>query len=338
MKILLIGDLHVGIKQDDPWIQSAQMDAIEQAIRISKENGVYEWLQLGDFTDVRRAVTHKTMKFAREIAEKLQEHEISVHELVGNHCMNLKDRIHPNFASEFMSQFDNFIVYDKPRTVTFGNVKFDIIPWICEENQTEIFEFIEKSESQYCVGHFEMSGFFFYKGLKSHGIEADFLKKYKRVFSGHFHTISSNKNVQYIGTPISLTAGDENDPRGFWIFDTETGEAEFIQNETMWHRRIDYPCNLDVSQFKNLSVRVFVTEVDDKLAEFESSLESVVHELKMVYKIDNSLEVSEDAEIDESITMTDLMNEYIDAFDLLEDNDKMKIKLMCNELYNEASQ
>ncbi|EPB8915898.1 metallophosphoesterase, partial [Escherichia coli] len=292
MKILNLGDWHLGVKADDEWVQSIQLDGIKQAIEYSKKNGITTWIQYGDIFDVRKAITHKTMEFAREIVQMLDDAGITLHTVVGNHDMHFKNTLTPNASTELLAKYPNVKVYDKPTTVDFDGCLIDLIPWMCEENTGEILEHIKTSSASFCVGHWELNGFYFYKGMKSHGLEPDFLKTYKEVWSGHFHTISEAANVRYIGTPWTLTAGDENDPRGFWMFDTETERMEFIPNNTTWHRRIHYPFKgkIDYKDFTNLSVRVIVTEVDKNLTKFESELEKVVHSLRVVSKIDNSVE------------------------------------------------
>lgn len=339
MKILNLGDWHLGVKADDEWIQSIQLDGIKQAIEYSKKNGITVWIQYGDIFDVRKAITHKTMEFAREIVQMLDDAGITLHTVVGNHDMHFKNTLTPNASTELLAKYPNVKVYDKPTTVDFDGCLIDLIPWMCEENTGEILEHIKTSSASFCVGHWELNGFYFYKGMKSHGLEPDFLKTYKEVWSGHFHTISEAANVRYIGTPWTLTAGDENDPRGFWMFDTETERMEFIPNNTTWHRRIHYPFKgkIDYKDFTNLSVRVIVTEVDKNLTKFESELEKVVHSLRVVSKIDNSVE-SDDSEEVEVQSLQTLMEEYINAIPDITDSDREALIQYANQLYVEATQ
>lgn len=339
MKILNLGDWHLGVKADDEWVQSIQLDGIKQAIEYSKKNGITTWIQYGDIFDVRKAITHKTMEFAREIVQMLDDAGITLHTVVGNHDMHFKNTLTPNASTELLAKYPNVKVYDKPTTVDFDGCLIDLIPWMCEENTGEILEHIKTSSASFCVGHWELNGFYFYKGMKSHGLEPDFLKTYKEVWSGHFHTISEAANVRYIGTPWTLTAGDENDPRGFWMFDTETERMEFISNNTTWHRRIQYPFKgkIDYKDFTNLSVRVIVTEVDKNLTKFESELEKVVHSLRVVSKIDNSVE-SDDSEEVEVQSLQTLMEEYINAIPDITDSDREALIQYANQLYVEATQ
>lgn len=337
MKILHTGDWHLGAKADDPWIQNIQRDGIRQKIEYSKKHGITTWIQYGDIFDVRKAITHKTMEFAREISNMLEEAGIVMHTLIGNHDMHYKNKLHPNAITEVLGKYDHIKVHDHPVTIDFDGCLIDIIPWVCDTNTKEIMDHIKTSSAMYCIGHWELNGFYYYKGLKSHGLEPDFLKKYKQVWSGHFHTISEAANVKYIGTPWTLTAGDENDPRGFWIQDTGLCTFNFVPNEVTWHVRLQYPVTgkLNFDDYANRSVRVVVTEVDKNLTKFETELEKVVHELRMVSKIDNSVE-SEDDEDVEVKGLLDLMIEYINAIEDLTDTDRDSLKQHAQALYIEA--
>lgn len=338
MKILHLGDLHIGVKQDDEWVQNIQRDGIQKAIDYSKKHNIKTWIQYGDWFDVRKAITHRTMEFNRELVEMISAAGIEVHVTIGNHDMAFKNTLFPNSVSELLSQYDNFTIYEKPTTVNFDGCLIDIIPWMCDENTTSIMQHIKTSSASICIGHWELNGFYFYKGMKSHGLEPDFLKKYKQVWSGHFHTISSAANVKYIGTPWTLTAGDENDPRGFWVQDTEKEAFDFVPNPTTWHRKIGYPNDtIDFNEFKNLAVRVIVESVDKGLTKFESELEKVVHSLRVVSKVDNSVDGEADEEVDIK-SLLDLMEDYIDALpDGHSDEDIKSLKSLAKQLYIEVS-
>lgn len=338
MKILKLGDLHIGVKQDDPWVQNIQLQGIRQAIEISKKFNIKKWIQAGDWFDVRKAITHKTMEFNRLICEEIRNAGIHVDVIVGNHDATFKNKLTPNACDELLSQFSNFTVYNKATTVEYDGVAIDLVPWICDENKDEIMTFIANSKSLYNIGHYELNGFLFYKGLKSHGIEPDFLAKYKLVESGHFHTQSEGKNIRFIGTPWTLTAGDENDVRGFWIFDTETHENTFIANNTMWHRKITYPCSINPEMYRNLSVRVFITKVDDNLAKLETDLEAVAHEVKLVSRIDTDVALDIDTTATEEVKpLIDIIGDYIDALPDLTPEDVNEVKTMTTNLYLEAT-
>lgn len=337
MKIILMGDLHTGVGGDDPWMQDIIYRTFRKAVDYSVENGITTWIQSGDWFDTRKSITHATMEFNRtKLIPMLEDAGIKCFITVGNHDMHKRNKIQPNSPRELLSQYDCIHVVDVPETHNFDGVDFDLIPWMCDDNKTDILNFINKSYSEYCVGHWELSGYYFYKGLKSEGYSADFLKKYREVFSGHFHTISDGGNVTYIGTPYTLTAGDENDPRGFWVFDTETHTKEFIPNDVTYHVRISYPSEekIDVERYRNLSVRLIASVADDGLTKLETALESVVHKLKTVHNLESS--TSNETGVIEVKSTIQMIYEYLSEQNL-EETELIEVKRISDELLTEAN-
>lgn len=352
MKILHFGDLHNGVKDDDPWHEDIAEHAIDQAIEYSKKHGITQWIQTGDFFDVRKAVSQQTMNFVRKrITPKLKAAGITCFVIVGNHDMQKKDRIHPNSVTEILGKDDVYVVIDEPTTVNFEGLDYDLIPWMCKENASDIFEFIKKSDSPWCLGHWELNGFYFYKNIPSSGYSADFLKKYEKVVSGHFHTQSGGGNIHYIGTPYTITAGDEDDPRGFWILDTETRDFDFIPNAKTWHKRLTYPgvTTEEIRACCGCSVRLIANVVDAGLTKVEFLLSRIVHDLRTINKavkveVDTSTDITDDGETlnVQAVSISDgpttimglfaesVNNSAIDTFH------KQSIIMMANELYAEA--
>lgn len=336
MKVLELGDLHLGIKKDDPWHQSISLSLIKQAIAYSLEHNIKRWIQTGDWFDVRQATTQTTMEFIRvEIVPLLIEAGIHVDIIVGNHDIQFKNTIQPNAPRELLSEYPCFTVHDEPTTVDFDGYTVDMIPWMCESNTSKILEFIRNSQSMYCVGHFELTGFYYYKNVKSEGLARDFLERYQRVISGHYHTQSDGSNVKYIGTPYTITSGDENEERGFWIHDLANDVMDFVPNNKMYHVRLDYPGQIDPSKYENCSVRLFAHEIDEGLTKLEHELAKVVHSLKTVNQAVLVETDTESYDMTQQPTAVDLMVESLMASDLSDDDIQESIK-MVRALYSEA--
>ena len=62
------------------------------------------------------------------------------------------------------------------------------------------------------------------------GMDGELFENYKKVFSGHYHTRSSDGKIFYLGNPYEMFWNDVNDERGFHIFDTETLEHTSVNN------------------------------------------------------------------------------------------------------------
>ncbi|QFR55647.1 recombination endonuclease subunit [Yersinia phage JC221] len=340
MSYLLVGDLHAGLRNDNQWNEDNLYRVFKQLVEYCKANKIDTVFQSGDFFDVRKATTQTTMNFVREkLVPLLAEAKVTMYVLVGNHDTQFKNKIRPNAPRELLSQYEWFRVVDEPETVEIwdenDNQKWiDLIPWICEENSQQIFDFIKKSTSEFCLGHFELSGYYFYKNSKSdHGLEPDFLKKYQRVFSGHYHHANEGDNVFYIGTPLTMSANDEEETRGFYEFNGKP-ELAFIANPDISHRRIVYPAqkDVDLSLYKNTSVRLIVNSIDNDLGKFQTELEKVAHELSIIDNLKTESDIDTDFEIESSYS---LMIKYVDNMNH-SDEDKAEIKKLIQSLHTEA--
>ena len=339
MKLLFLGDLHLGVKNDCPWMERIIVDSVKQAVDYAKANGITDIVQTGDWFDVRRGITHRTKEFLRtEIIPPLSM--FNVHVLVGNHDCQFKNTVTPNACREHLSEYDNFTVYDKPETILLDGKTIDMIPWFCEENASDIISHINSSGAEICVGHWELKGYYFYTGVKAQtGLDSDFLKKYTHVISGHYHTRSQAGNVTYVGTPYTITANDENDTRGFYVLDLDTNGLQFITNPSTNHFRLVYPVddfkNLD--QYKNKSVRMIVNEVDAKLTKIETELEKICFEFRTVNNIivDESEETSAVDESGNKKGLQALLTEYVNNSSL-EQSEQEPVNQLIQSLYAEA--
>lgn len=337
MNYVLIGDTHAGLRQDNTWNEDNLYEVFKQIVAYCKENGITRGFHAGDFFDVRKATTQTTMSFVREkIVPLLTEAGIVLDTLVGNHDCQFKDRIRPNAPREILDQYECFNVIDEPTTVDVGGGKsIDLIPWICQSNSQQIFDFIKKSTSNFCLGHFELSGYYFYKNSKAdHGLEPDFLKKYERVYSGHYHHANEGDNVFYVGTPLTMSANDEDETRGFYVFSGKP-ELTFIANPVCHHRKIVYPSqkDIDLSEYKNCAVRLVVTEIDSDLAKFQTKLEDTAYEIQILDNVKTDSDIDTNFEIKSS---RELMREYVANMPIT-DEEKEEVNRLISELYAEVS-
>jgi len=243
MKVCLLGDTHFGVRNDSLAFHRYYDEFYtKHFFPYLQDNDIKTIIQLGDLFDRRKYINFVSLSESRRyFFDRLAEFDIDFHALIGNHDIFWKNGVEVNSPDVLLKDYDNITLWQKPGTLTIDNTVFDMIPWICKDNQEEIFSFIDKSTSPFCIGHFELAGFQMMKGVNSHdGMKSDFLDKYDDVFSGHFHTQSKSGNVRYTGTPYELFWNDYADPKGFWIFDTDTKQVEFVENTIHMFHKIFY--------------------------------------------------------------------------------------------------
>jgi len=191
------------------------------------------------------------------------------------------------------------------------------------------------------MGHFELSGFEMMKGIpKYDGIDGKFLSNYTKVFSGHYHTASSKGNITYLGTPYELTWSDYKDPKGFYVFDTETNEVEFIKNPFSMYEKIYYndeeQLEIDYNNFEEKFLKVIVVNKTD-YSKFDTLIDNLYKINPAEIKIIEDMSEFESSSVDDNLNLEDtmtLLSEYVDGIET--DADKVKLKTLLRELYVEA--
>jgi hypothetical protein len=342
-KIVLLGDTHFGISDGKP-IMHAFFDKVynEWFFPKLKELGIKSIYQFGDLFDKRKGVdSFSASESKRYFFNRLSDFMTDV--LIGNHDSFFKESIEVNSPDLLLGDYGFITLHQKPETVLIGATSIDIIPWICRDNEEEIAAFIEASHSEYCFGHFEIEGFAMYKGVEAqHGLSREMFKKYTKVFSGHYHTRSEDGNIVYIGTPCEMTWNDYDDPRGFHVFDTDTGEIEFYPCPFTLFTKIVYDEDtVDLKRLPDIKskyVKLIVENRTDfkKYDKYVTALNEVgPHDLKIIEDLSNFTDdvVIDTDKLDLDDTPT-LLRNYVDTVET--DLDKDRLKRELNLLYIEA--
>ena len=342
-KFCVLGDTHFGCRNDLNLFHIHFEKFYDQLINSLVEQDIKTIFQLGDLFDRRKYINFNSLKESkRYFFNRLQEHNITLHTLIGNHDIYLRESLAINTQSLVLGEYNNVTIYDKPTTVNFNTTSIDIIPWICKDNEEEVRDFIDNSKSDLCFGHFEIATFAMYRGVESHdGLPMSMFSKYERVLSGHYHTRSQRENITYVGTPYEMTWQDYADPKGYHVFDTNTREMTFFENPYTIFVRVDYDdskelIDLDSVDYSNKFVKVVVTNKTD-LYKFDQFMNKLYGKGCFEIKIVEDMSEFSDGEIGEEIDLEDtidVLSNYIDSIET--DADKEKIKSFMKSLYIEA--
>jgi DNA repair exonuclease SbcCD nuclease subunit len=268
---------------------------------------------------------------------------IKVHMLAGNHDTYYKNTNDVNSPDLLLREYDNIHVIRNPQTIQVGGVDICMMPWICADNYTQSMAEMQQTPAQLCMGHFEIAGFAMYRGMESHdGLDRNVFEKFDMVFSGHYHTRSTDGQVFYLGNPYELTWQDYNDQRGFHLFNLDTRELEFVPNTYTMFEKVYYDDEeqdmeqYDISQCSEKFVKVVVVKKTDyyKFDKFMSKLYNCgAFEIKIIEDFSEfeEGEVSSDINLEDTL---DVLSNYIDSVET--DMSKEKLKTLMRALYTEA--
>lgn len=348
MKIALIPDLHIGCRNDSPFFHDYMKRGLEWFFKIVDEQNIQQIIQLGDLVDRRKYINFLSAKFLREnFLQPISNRNIKTHIICGNHDVFYKSTNKVNALEELIGEgYKHVNVYTDPKEVNIMGTPFLMMPWINAENMNDCVKAINETKADIMIGHLELVGFEMHKGIVSdQGQDAALFDKFDMVLTGHYHHISSKKNINYLGAFCEMTWADWNDPRGFWILDLSTRKLEFFENPyKIFHvihyddkGKIDYLKKFNLEECKDKFVKIIIHTKDnpfifDKLIEGVNKSEPI--DVSIVENTESFLNNDEKILIDAAQDTMSILDTYIGGLTLSVDNNKMKHYM--REVYKEA--
>ena len=343
MKIGLITDTHYNFKKANKdfhnYFSKFYRDIFFPTL---EENNIKTVVHLGDAFDNRKGIDYWALEWAKEnVYDKFKELGIKVYSIVGNHDAYYKNTNQINSIDTLLDQYSNIVKISQPKQFNIGGMEAVFLPWICSDNQEETFKLLEETDAKVVFGHLELSGFTVYPGyVHTTGMSKEIFEKFDRVFSGHYHTRSSDKKIFYLGNPYQMFWSDVNDSRGFNIFDTETYELNFYKNPYNMFEKIYYDeeniVEYEKKYIQNKMIKVVIKNKKDEL-KCDNFIDSLIKcnplDLKVIENIDvydNDVSCA-DVPIEDTMSILD---KYVEEsqFNL----NKNKIKKLLRQIYQEA--
>ena len=340
MKIAILSDTHYGCRKGSKLFQD-YFELFYKNIFFPtlEQHGITTVIHMGDVFDSRKSIDYQSLEWTKRVVlDPLSKY--NVHMLVGNHDAYYKNTNNVNSPSLLLQNYSNIKTYSDPEVIKIGNLNTLLIPWICADNEEKTLRLIKKSGCKVVMGHLELNGFQAYRGhTMDDGMDSIIFDNFTKVFSGHYHTRSTNGTVFYLGNPYEMYWNDVNDTRGFHIFDTETLEHTPVDNPYRMYYIIHYEDTnyqtFDTREYENKIVKVIVRKKTNtkKFEKFIDKLyTSNVAELKIVENF--QIEENENFEAFESEDTLSVLNRYIEESEI--NLDKKIIQKMFKEIYQEA--
>jgi DNA repair exonuclease SbcCD nuclease subunit len=239
--MLFVADPHLGVKNDDVVFLIQSVNLFKTMIDYCISNDITEIVILGDFFDDRKSIGIKCINAAMEIANLLKNSKITVYLIIGNHDTFYKNEIKTHSLKIF-EEYDNIHIIND--TLIRRNIGY--VSW----NQSIDID------CEYLLGHFEINGFPVSENVISENVKysvSDF-RRFKSVYSGHYHIPSTNGNVTYLGSPYHLTFNDAGSDRGFYEFND--GILKFIKFNGIEYIKVTTEETINPDKIKNNVVKL----------------------------------------------------------------------------------
>ena len=342
MKIAIITDQHFGCRKNSKVFHDYFLKFYNDVFFPTLESeGITTIVDMGDTFDSRKGIDFSALSWAKNnYYNRLSDMGCTIHTIVGNHTAYYKNTNEVNAVDLLLGEYDNVKTYSEATEIKIDNLNILLVPWINSDNEKKTLKLIAKSKSPCVMGHLELKGFRIHRGyIMETGTDCNLFNRFDKVYSGHYHTRSSQENIHYLGNPYEIFWNDLNDTRGFHLFDTETLEHTPINNPyrlfyTIYYEDDDYQ-TFDTREYKDKIVKLIVRKKTNpkKFEKFVDKLYNAnVHELKVVENF--VIQESEDFEAFESEDTLSILNRYIEEAEI--NLDKSRVQKMIQEIYQEA--
>jgi DNA repair exonuclease SbcCD nuclease subunit len=315
MKYILITDTHLGRNNSNKHELDQTLTLFNHIIQIANDNNITNLIHLGDFFDNRKYLTLNTIHYAKLISETLKD--LTCYFILGNHDILNKNQLEP-YSSVIFDNYFNINVITK--TTQLDNIL--LTPWFFSKSDLN-------SDCDYCMGHFDMNGPIINKSgtiSEGHSLNISDFSDFKQVFSGHYHTPGEYNNIKYLGSPYHQDFNDSGD-RGYYIFDSDNGELEFIKYQTNEYKIIDAESNFTEIDIKNNIIRLeFHNNIGDIEILNKTSLIESYKPLKYKTKFLFTTDMTEediDLDVGSIVNNKDILKEYINKSEIKLDKDRL---------------
>lgn len=342
MKVAIITDQHFGARKGSKIFHDYFLKFYEEVFfpTLEKE-GVNVVIDMGDTFDNRKSIDLWSLNWAKKnYYDRLKKMKCSVWTIIGNHTAYYKNTNDLNTIDVLLSEYNNITKVSHPTTVSIGGLDVLFLPWINPENTDISYRLINNSTAKIVMGHLELNGFSPYRGyVMDHGIDKNIFNSFERVFSGHYHTRSTDGKIFYLGNPYEIYWNDVDDVRGFHIFDTETLELTSINNPFSIYKKLYYSDTphqtFNFSECENKFIKLIVKKKtnEKQFEKFFDKLSQInTHEIKVVESQD-LFDVVDFKATETEDTMS-ILNRYIEDSEV--NLNKSRIKKYIQSIYKES--
>ena len=342
MKVAIITDQHFGARKSSKFFHDYFKKFYDNVFfPYLKEHKINTIVNMGDTFDNRRNIDISSLEWAKvNYFNPLREMGITIHTVIGNHDIYYKNTNDVNSVNLLLKEYDNVIIYPETQEIKLGRLKILLVPWINQENEKISIDAIKKSKAKIAMGHLELNGFQATRGhMMEDGMDINHFNKFEKVYSGHYHTRSTDGKIYYLGNPYEMFWNDVKDDRGFHIFDTETLEHTPVNNPYRLFYNVYYEDTnhklFNATEYKDKIVKVIVKKKTNQ-KQFEKFIDKLsaigVQELKIVENF--NIQGNDDFEVEETENTISILNRYIDESEI--DCDKSIIKGILRKIYSQA--
>ena len=230
VKFGFLADIHICLHKYKTNYLDRIIDMLNEYILLCKKQEIDVVVILGDLFEEKFSVAQEALlKVNKVLAELANYCPIII--LPGNHDIAYFNDPTKSLTNHYL-YFNNIHVYSKLTTLSFKNFDVCILPYV--DNPIEALTPIQTKRKTYLFSHFGVRGFIMSGNIKDENedsINQYTLKKFDKVFLGHYHGYQTNNHITYVSAPQQQIFGDQYTQHGFVSFNTQDDTKTFIPNQ-----------------------------------------------------------------------------------------------------------
>lgn len=334
-KILIVGDPHTGTKKIYSKFIDMQRAEWDNIHNLCEQEDIGYIVVLGDLSNDRNKIDVSIMYELKRYLIHKNDTKIKYIFVAGNHDCTFKNTNEVCSVELLFEDYKNVrIIKNKP----FEKNGCLFVPWMNKENYDECIEAINKSTANYCFGHFDINGFMMTRGVEcKNGLNRSIFKKFKKVYSGHYHLKSDEGNISYVGSLMQLNWNDFGDKKRIISLDFDNGEEKIIYNSSgniFQKVYVDDSELLKPESYSNCFLKIYINRKMKK--KDEKWLAEVLDTCIKAEVIDNTI-IQEDVDLDlQNEEFSDILGGFMELQEELESNDKESVSNILLNIHNEA--
>jgi DNA repair exonuclease SbcCD nuclease subunit len=241
-KILIFSDIHCHPHQKDYKKLENCLEVINWVFKEAKKRNIQDIVFGGDLFHDRQKIDILTYyKVYDTIYKNMNSGEFYFHILLGNHDIWKYENTEINSVYP-LSSIKGINVIGTPTTTKLKNgYEISWLPYT-HDPEKDLLLIKNNNRRKVLVGHVALNGAVWnaFGSLadvhvehdgEMKKVEANIFDSWDNVFLGHYHAEQKMNNiVEYIGSPLQLSWGEQNQKKYIIEFDMETGEKEYIKN------------------------------------------------------------------------------------------------------------
>lgn len=266
-KLLIFSDVHVHAHKKSTERLHDCLKVVDWVFTTAAERNIKNIIFAGDLYQDRQKIDVMTYALTFDMFQRHCKGQHKVWLLLGNHDLWYYDKWDISSVSP-LSALPGVTLISKNCTLEIADQQIDFMPYL--HNPIELLQKFTERDGRLLFGHLALHGAklntlynTYSDSIVEHDsemmkVDTSCFVGWRHVFLGHYHNEQRIDNVEYVGSPLQLNFGEAFQHKHLIVYDTETGDREYIRNKfSPQHFIIPYE-DIDKYELENNFLQVHV--------------------------------------------------------------------------------